>query len=75
MEKPDNRSDNVDKLQEMIANTQENIRESRDFLKAHGDEMRDEDRTALEAKNARREESIDGFRSEIKDEANNQQGM
>lgn len=68
--KPDDRSDNVEKLQNMVADTMENLREARDFLKAHGDEMHEKDKAALEAKNQRREESIEGFRSEIEDEAN-----
>ncbi|WP_134683920.1 small acid-soluble spore protein Tlp [Brevibacillus migulae] len=69
MAKPDDRSDNVDKLQDMIADTMENIRESRDYLKAHGDQMSAEQKAEMQAKNERREESIEGFRSEIKDEA------
>jgi len=69
MSKPDDRSDNVDKLQNMIADTMENIRESRDYLKAHGDQMSEEQKAEMQAKNQRREESIEGFRSEIKDEA------
>jgi len=69
MAKPDDRSDNVDKLQDMIADTMENIRESRDYLKAHGDQMPAEQKAEMQAKNQRREESIEGFRSEIKDEA------
>ncbi len=70
MAKPDDRSDNVEKLQNMIDNTMENIRESRDYLKAHGDEMEPREKSNLEAKNQRREESIEGFRSEIQDERN-----
>jgi len=71
--KPDDRSDNVEKLQEMIADTMGNIRESRDFINAHGNEMNPQDRADLEAKNQRREESIEGFRREIQDEANQTQ--
>ncbi|MEJ8547955.1 small acid-soluble spore protein Tlp [Brevibacillus borstelensis] len=69
MAKPDNRSDNVEKLQEMIQNSMENIRETRDYLNVHGDEISAEEKAGLEQKNERREESIEGFRSEIKDEA------
>ncbi|MBX5436198.1 MAG: small acid-soluble spore protein Tlp [Alicyclobacillaceae bacterium] len=68
MAKPDDRSDNVAKLQDMIQDTMENMREARDFLKAHGEEMRAEDRARLEAKNERREQAIQGFREEIQDE-------
>ncbi|MFM1655081.1 small acid-soluble spore protein Tlp [Brevibacillus sp. B_LB10_24] len=70
MAKPDDRSDNVEKLQEMVQNTMENMREARDYLKAHGEEMSQADKADIEAKNQRREESVEGFREEIRDEAN-----
>ncbi|MCL6599200.1 MAG: small acid-soluble spore protein Tlp [Alicyclobacillus macrosporangiidus] len=73
MPKPDDRSDNVERIADAIQNTMANIRETRDFLKAHGEEMRPEDKAALEAKNERREAAIEGFREEIKDEAAYQQ--
>lgn len=69
MAKPDDRSDNAEKLQEMLQNTEESIRESRDYLAAHAGEISAEEKANIEAKNQRREESIDGFRSEIKDES------
>lgn len=69
MAKPDDRSDNVEKLQEMIQNTEESILESRNYLKANAGEVSSEEQAAIEAKNQRREESIEGFRSEVKDEA------
>jgi small acid-soluble spore protein (thioredoxin-like protein) len=68
MAKPDDRSDNVEKLQEMIQNTMENLRESEDFLAAHAGDTASEDVAVLEEKNRRREQSIEGFRNEIKDE-------
>lgn len=68
MAKPDDRSDNVEKLQNMIQNTMENIRESQDFVKAHGSEMNAEEKANIQAKNQRRADSIEGFRSEIQDE-------
>jgi small acid-soluble spore protein (thioredoxin-like protein) len=69
MAKPDDRSDNVEKLQQMVQNTMENIRESRDYIQAHADEMTAEQKAQMEAKNQRREESMEGFRAEINDEA------
>jgi small acid-soluble spore protein (thioredoxin-like protein) len=72
MPNPDDRSDNVEKLQRSIDNTMSNLRESEDFVKAHGDEMHVKDREDIEAKNQRRERAIGGFRSEIKDEVNDQ---
>ena len=63
--KPDDRSDNVEKLQSMVQNTIENIEESHETL-AH---TSSEERARIEAKNHRREESIEAMRAEIKDEA------
>lgn len=68
MPNPDDRSDNVEHLQEHIRDTLENIREADDYLRAHGHEMRPEDRRDVEAKNGRRERAIEGFRDEIRDE-------
>lgn len=63
--KPDNRSDNVQKLQEMVQNTIGNIEAAEETMVfANGKE-----RAAIKAKNERREESIEGMREEIKDEA------
>ncbi|EST52340.1 spore protein [Brevibacillus panacihumi W25] len=69
MPKPDDRSDNVEKLQDMLQDTEQNIRESQDYLRAHGDEISAKEKQDIEEKNQRREESIDGFRAEIQDEA------
>jgi small acid-soluble spore protein (thioredoxin-like protein) len=66
--KPDDRSDNVEKLQNMIHDTIENIEAAHETMQfASGEEKQN-----IEDKNKRREEAIDGFRSEIKDEASNQ---
>ncbi|MFD2371523.1 small acid-soluble spore protein Tlp [Brevibacillus sp. GCM10020057] len=73
MAKPDDRSDNVEKLQEMLQNTEENIRESQAYVAANANEISAEERANIEAKNRRRAESIEGFRSEIKDEASQSQ--
>lgn len=63
--KPDDRSDNVEKLQDMVQNTIENIEESHESMQFSSPEEREK----IEAKNKRREESIAGMREEIKDEA------
>lgn len=63
--KPDDRSDNVEKLQDMMKNTKENM-EAAEEMMAYVDEN---ERKALKKKNARREESMSGFREEILDEA------
>ncbi|MED3573163.1 small acid-soluble spore protein Tlp [Cytobacillus praedii] len=63
--KPDDRSDNVEKLQTMVQNTIENIHEAEETLEFSNAE----DRARVEAKNERRKESIDAMRSEIEDES------
>ncbi|MBE4908605.1 small acid-soluble spore protein Tlp [Bacillus luteolus] len=63
--KPDNRNDNVEKLQDMVQNTIENIEESHETMQFASTE----ERAAIEAKNQRREESIEAMRNEIRDEA------
>jgi len=63
--KPDDRSDNVEKLQDMMKNTKENM-EAAEEMMAYVDEN---ERKAHKHKNARREESMSGFRKEILDEA------
>jgi small acid-soluble spore protein (thioredoxin-like protein) len=63
---PDDRSDNVEKLQAMIQNTENNIEAAEESLALADSETQ---RQQIEAKNERRRESIDSFRSEIKDEA------
>ncbi len=69
--KPDDRSDNVEKLQSMIHHTIENMEAAEESLAFTDSE---DQRQQIEAKNERRRESIDSFRSEIKDEARNSQG-
>ncbi|WP_201721857.1 small acid-soluble spore protein Tlp [Desulfotomaculum copahuensis] len=64
--KPDDRSDNVEKMQRMIQNSIENWHEARETLS--NTDMSDEQREAVKAKNRRREEAIENFREEIKDE-------
>jgi small acid-soluble spore protein (thioredoxin-like protein) len=63
--KPDDRSDNVEKLQSMIHDTIENIEAAEESLQFTDSETQ---REQIEAKNERRRESIESFRSEIKDE-------
>lgn len=68
--KPDNRADNVEHLQQNIQNTLRNLHEGEDYLAEHAAEITDQERSQIEAKNERRKESIEGFREEVKDEAN-----
>lgn len=69
MAKPDNREDNVEHLQNSIDNTIENMEEAEDYLAEHADEISPQERESIESKNERRERSLEGLRSEIKDEA------
>jgi small acid-soluble spore protein (thioredoxin-like protein) len=75
MAKPDNREDNVEHLQTSINNTIENIEESEQYLNEYADEIDVQDKQTLEAKNERREESLEAFRNEIEDEAEFQQNQ
>ncbi|SFA89053.1 MULTISPECIES: small acid-soluble spore protein Tlp [unclassified Bacillus (in: firmicutes)] len=63
---PDDRSDNVEKLQAMIQNTDDNIRKAEQSLSLAENEGQ---RSQIEAKNERRRESITEMRAEIQDEA------
>lgn len=69
MAKPDDRSDNVEKLQEMVQNTIDRLEESEEYLSEHAEELSPEEIRAITAKNEHRRESIRGMRNEIKDEA------
>jgi small acid-soluble spore protein (thioredoxin-like protein) len=62
---PDDRSDNVEKLQDMVQNTIENIEKAHETMQVSSPEEREK----IEAKNKRREEAIAAMREEIKDEA------
>ncbi|WP_010530726.1 small acid-soluble spore protein Tlp [Lentibacillus jeotgali] len=63
--KPDDRSDNVEKLQNMVQDTIQNIEEAHDTMKHSSGEEKEE----IKDKNKRREQAIEGMRQEIKDEA------
>lgn len=67
--KPDDRSDNVEKLQDMTEDTIENYREAEERLTFTSGEEHE----AIAEKNERRKNAIDGFRQEIKDEARSEE--
>ncbi len=71
MNKPnqDNRLDNVEKLQDMAENTVENIEKSEQTLSFAGEE----EKAQIEQKNKRREQSLQAFKEEIKDEASDRE--
>jgi len=69
MAKPDDRSDNVRKLQRSVQNTIENMEESEHYLDEHSVELSPDESRTLHEKNERRREAISSMRSEIQDEA------
>ncbi|MFC3038851.1 small acid-soluble spore protein Tlp [Virgibacillus xinjiangensis] len=63
--KPDDRSDNVEKLQSMVQDTLQNMEKANETMEfSHG-----EQKEKIKEKNKRREEAVRGMRQEIKDEA------
>lgn len=69
--KPDDRSDNVEKLQEMVHDTIENMHEAEETMQFSEGEQRQK----IAKKNERRRESIESMREEIKDEVRNQESL
>lgn len=64
--KPDDRRDNVEKIQNNIDNTIKNYRETERMIAITDDEKSVKD---LREKNERRKQSLEGMKSEIQDEA------
>ncbi|MFL0198380.1 small acid-soluble spore protein Tlp [Clostridium sp. WILCCON 0269] len=64
--KPDDRRDNVDRIQHNISNNIENIRLAEEMIEKTDDEKT---KKTLIEKNKRRERSLNSLKSEIKDEA------
>jgi len=67
--RPDDWEDSEDRLQDRIDHTFANLRETEDYLDEHADEITDDKKQAIEAKNDRRKASIKDLVSEKKDEA------
>ena len=64
--KPDDRSNNADRIQHNISNTIENFHLTKEAIEETDDQNIKKD---LEAKNDRREDAINGMKSEMKDES------
>lgn len=62
---PDDRSDNVEKLQAAVQNTLENMEAAEETAEFAGPREREQ----IREKNERRREAVEGMRREIKDEA------
>lgn len=73
MAKPDNRSDNVEHLQKMTQDTLQNMSKTEQYLNEFGEEIPEQEKETLLAKNERRKASVRKFRNEIKDEAHSQE--
>lgn len=67
--KPDDRSDNVDRIQFNINHTIQNMEAADELLEKTDDKKMKKD---LEEKNDKRRDALKGMREEIKDEARNQ---
>lgn len=67
--KPDDRRDNVERIQNNIDNTVGKIEAAKEMMAVTDNDKMKED---LEQKNERREEALDGMRQEIRDEAMHQ---
>ena len=63
--KPDDRSDNVERLREQVVNTIENLEEAHETLQMN---LPEEQKEAIRAKNRRREQASAAKREEIRDE-------
>ncbi|MBR7553155.1 small acid-soluble spore protein Tlp [Allobacillus sp. GCM10007491] len=68
---PDDRSDNVERLQENIQHTIQNFREA----EASMETATDEEKEQIRLKNERRKESIEAMREEVREEHAYQQRL
>lgn len=73
MAKPDDRSNNPERIEDNIWDTKKNIDEDQDYVHAHAQEISAEQKQQIKEKNQRRAESIDGLRDELQDEVEDQQ--
>ncbi|WP_077326459.1 small acid-soluble spore protein Tlp [Virgibacillus siamensis] len=62
--KPDDRSDNAEKLQNMIHDTLENMEEAEETMEFSSGQEKEQ----IREKNQRRKDAVKGMRQEIKDE-------
>ncbi len=67
---PDDRRDNVDKIQNNIDHTIQNMEVAEEMITLTDDPKK---KKSLKDKNDRRRDALDGMRNEIKDEANDKQ--
>ncbi|WP_078395241.1 small acid-soluble spore protein Tlp [Shouchella patagoniensis] len=72
MPNKDDRSNNPERIEEIIENTQEKMNEAKSLEEAHGNEMSEKEKQQIEQKNHRREESLEALQEEMKDELDDQ---
>lgn len=68
---PDNRDDNVERIQKSITMTIHNMEAAEEMIAKTSDENM---KKALSEKNERRRQALDGMRDEIRDEAEFREG-
>ncbi|MBM7840756.1 small acid-soluble spore protein (thioredoxin-like protein) [Alkalihalobacillus xiaoxiensis] len=68
MPNKDDRSNNAERLEEMITNTTEKMKEAEKLVQEHGKEMTENDLEQIAKKNENREVSIEAMRQEVEDE-------
>lgn len=68
MKKSDNRTDNLGKLAQNIGNTLKKMDETSDSVRAHRNEMSEEEKQQIREKNQRRNRAVEGLREEVNDE-------
>ena len=66
MAKPDNRKNNVERLQQMVKNTEENMEAAKEIMENEGLTL--SEKHEIEVKNHHREESVESFKEEIAEE-------
>lgn len=70
MAKPDDRSDNAEKLRNAVQNTKQNLEEANEYLDEHADEISSQELSSIQQNNENRKRSIEGMEEEIQDESN-----
>lgn len=69
MVRPDNRGSNETSMQDQIGHTFVNLQKAEAYLDEHADEIPDDQKESIEAKNDRRKASINNLIGETTDEA------
>ncbi|NMM53432.1 small acid-soluble spore protein Tlp [Paenibacillus aquistagni] len=70
MAKPDDRSNNAERIQNNIANTVKKVQDTADYLNEHASEISGEEINQLKHKNENRKQAISSLKQEYQDEAN-----